>query len=507
MRLASGGSLANACNWPAGVRRVIDIETKLYPAEGAPANYGQQLAQQVRVLVDYAPYAEYGDWEKIVTALFVDADLKSYVLEVLASGAAGLLRRRKRDEKGSLWQPWCDEQESEVDAGEPPSAVPGLVDYLRQETLRQYGLRVLPINEPDPLFRAGLSQLPVRPKEMHYEILRFGVLLRGLAPGQTMIITGPPRSGKTYMAVQDVIAPGLQQGYHIVSNIMLLERIANYHYVRTLSDALLAILDILLADPKARIMFVRDEGAIGRKRSKAQSQRNQDQAMLTMILGKLGVIEIVIYQIAGDVPTELKEFCTHRLVKPSPRRKDRALIVSPIEGLHLTPVQGIPNDEGRRELGQPVLLYDTRDIAKLKHDLAVMPLLEYQEVTAFRKLTDGGQPDASAPETAMPTFEEQLRALRKYIVTIKGKNTGVGTTTDEDLLHMIQVLHHNQPKKGFRWTFKCLKEEAEALGHTDWWIYDVAWPSLKIRSHGLRRDEWCEWCDTHRRDAGPTAVP
>lgn len=482
---------------------MLDLDAKLYPSEGMVGNFGQQLAQQVRILIDYAPYAEYGDWEKIVTTLFVDSDLKSDMLEVLASGAAGQLRRRRADEEGQLWAPWCDERDSEVDAGEMPSAMPGLIDYLRQEVLRQYGLRILPANEPDPLFRAGLSQLPVRSREMHYNIIRFGVLLQELGPGQTMVISGPSRSGKTYMAVQDVIAPALEQGYEVVSNIMLRERVKSYHYVRTLSDALLAIIDILLKDPAARIIFIRDEGAIGRKRSKAQSQRNQDQAMLTMILGKLGVREIVIYQIVGDVPTELKAFCTHQLVKPSPRRKDRALIVSPIEGLELAPITGIPADAGRRELRQPVLTYDTRDIARLKHDLAVMPLLEYQEVKAFGGAAAPADPEALESEAPMPTFEEQLRALREYIVTIKGKSTGVGTTTDEDLIRMAQVLHHNQPKKGFRFTFKCMKEEAEALGHTDWWIYDVVWPSLKIRSHGLRRDEWCEWCDTHRRSVEP----
>src|SRR5690349_19950914 len=107
----------------------------------------------------------------------------------------------------------------------------------------------------------------------------------------------------------------------------------------------------------------------------------------------------------------------------------------------------------------------------------------------------------------MPTLEEQLKALRSYIVTIKGKTSAVSTTTDEDLMRILQVLHHNQPKKGFRWTYKCVAHVADALGHTtEWWVYDVAWPALKFRSHGLNPDEWCEWCDTHRQPV-PSRAP
>lgn len=454
---------------------------------------GERLARSLRRTVEFPQVATWSELAYLVDAWFVEDSVSEEMQDLISAGRQGRLGIRPGT-AGREWWPWCPEVETLLDRGDPPAVIPGFLDYFLRITHKQVRLRIK--HEKDPLTRMGLSQVAAPPDTLNFRILRPGVFIDGLEPGQTMIISGPSGSGKTFMAVYDIILPALQMGYHVISNILFRQPTKNYHYVRTLSEYLLKIIELAI-DGK-RVLAVRDEGTLGRARSKAQSQRNQDLKMLTMIMRKLGAVEITIYQIAGDVPTELREFCTHEIIKPSARHKDQAFINIPVDGLRGRMISGILGEKEREQYGQPIIIYDTRDIAKLKHDIQVLPLLEYQSAVSY----DGEVGIA-------PSVDEQLHALREYILkmTARGLPQAV-TLTEDELIHYLCILHFNNPQWGFRKLGKALKPQLDDLGHSVRWVYDVFLPAQKIRTnHGLSESDWCEWCVRRRKAKAPVAKP
>lgn len=463
----------------------VDHESEFGPT------LAERVARRVRSVLDYPELSEWEDWLYIVSVIFVDAgQVSDSVFRIISSGRLGLLGISAKDgfvrappapPPGS---PELDSSKvySALELGDPPAAVPGLVDYLVLETHRQLRQRIAA--EKDPLTRMGLSQILAPQETLAYGILERGVLLQQLRPGQTMIITGRSGSGKTTIAVHDIIAPALQKGWRVVSNIYLESPPDGYTYVTSLSDYLTAIIKNDIAG--FRTIAVRDEGALGRMKQSAMSERNRELKMLTMILRKFNAIEVTVYQYDGDVPSELRGFCSHYIRKIA-REKMFVRTTSPgeIRGLERRIVSEIPGDRERIERGQRLLTWRSEDIATLVHDIKVEQLLAV--LRRFASDLKKAKSDPLAQKRDMLDWIER---------TTGGKELQM---TEDDVLKMIQEIHFNKPEWGWRPIDTMIVRAREALGRGAYWTY-TSCKTLGITNHRLTRAgiDKCEWCQRHR---------
>lgn len=452
---------------------------------------GERLAIEINKATKYADTLEWVDWLGLITRFCVDRDTAKRLRQIVLAGQTGRLALvSSGDGSGSPFKPWCTELESVVDRGDPPTAVDGLdgrpralVTYLLDQLLDQYNLAIL--TEKDPMSRVAMRQSGEEQDTVAYKILRWGVLLDELKPGGGMVITGNPDSGKTFFAVQDVMAPALVRGYNVVSNVDIDPRPEEFKgrlaYAPNLSEYLLSIFDA--AALSRRTLAIRDEGALGRAKQKAQSQRNMDLKMLTMIFRKFGVVEVTVYQIPGDVPSELREFCTHRINKPE---QGLAYVVTPIVGLNKRIISGIPGLEERQAEKLLTLPYNSLEIPPLAHDVNVLHLID--RLALIERDPKTGEKRSR---------KDQLAAMRDYIIILRGDKEAEGWN-EEQLIHCVTVLHRNVNHWGFRKIATAVDTELTRLGLSHKWVYDTVFRNLHMRGHENRKEKWCEWCLTHR---------
>jgi len=450
----------------------------------------ERLVRRIQPVLKHSETSEWDDWLYIIATIFVEAKTSERVLEIVSSGRAGLLGR---DANGEFY-PWAPQPTSEADLaglstgeysyielGDPPAAVPGLVDYLLVETFRQLRLRIS--EETDPLTRMGLSQIAAPEETIAFGILESGVLLQELHPGQTMIISGRSGAGKTTLAVQDLIAPALAKGLRVVSNIYLEGAPKGYTYVTSLSEYLVACLKNALEG--ATTIAVRDEGGLGRMKQAAMSERNRELKMLTMILRKLRTVEITIYQLDGDVPNELLGFCTHYIRAIA---RGSVFVRTPIRGLERRIISDIPDDRARAEMGRPVLSWRTEDVAALVHDIRIDHLLGI--LRGFARDLKRGKADPNAQFEAMLDYIQRVTGLKEL------------QFTEDDVMKMIQEVHYNKPAWGWRRIDEVVQRAREAVNHGAYWTYTTA-KALGIWEHkSLTPRALCDWCRQHRLDDG-----
>lgn len=470
---------------------------------------GEKLAIEVNDFIEHAESFDWDDWLSIINRIAVEREVATRLRRIILSGKAGRLTlwapSAEEAAKGKQreFRPWCKEEESKVQRGDSPGVLEGpdhepnvLVYYLLDTLLDQYNIRVN--QETDPLNRIAMQQTGKQADATSYSILRFGVLLDETKPGSTVVVTGPPGSGKTHLAVLDLLVPALQMGWHVISNILIqdipptlnsrstIPPERRFHYVRTLSELLKAVINIGLEFPRERILVVRDEGTLGRQRSTAQSQRNRDMKMLTMINRKFRVIEVNLYQISGDVPAELREFCSHRIAKPSQERQDLAYVVTPIKGLKHRVICDIPGIPKRLEMGLPVLYYNDQDIAPLSHDVPVLSVLDQIAKVEVD------------PETKKPRrFEDQLVAMMEYIDTLKGRRHAEGFN-EEELMRIVLLIHRNYNIWGYRKIAQMIDSDLQRLSLSHKWVYNMVFAPNQIRNHENRMLKWCPWCAKNR---------
>lgn len=457
---------------------------------GAPIHgptLGEQIARRVRSVLDNLPAASWDDLWYLLDTVFVGESAADKLERYLTAAMRGRIRPAP---KGSN-EPFdmdCAEEDSAIGPGDPPDRLPGLLDYVFTETHHQY--RLLIQQEMDPLSKMGLRKIVDPGAPLPFTVLRRGVLLDGLEAGSTMVVSGVPGSGKSYVAVEDVIGPAIERDWHVVSNIEVGNAGPNYHHVSKVSDYLLAIIELALAE--RTILSVRDEGAIGRGRSRAQAQRNQDMKMLTMVNRKFGSSaasgnrEVNIYQRVGDVPPELMEFCTHMVIKPRRDRQDVALVNTPV--LRQLAVAGIPGNAERQRLGWKVYTYNPYEQSILAHDLQLLPLLEYQPVGR------DGRP--LSPKA-------RLEAMRDRILVLKGQVDKETPLTIEQLLRVVMGMHVASTKWGYRKFHELMVDEWTRAGvrSTDA-LYKLL-KDLRITSHADAFDDWCGWCLDNREAPAP----
>jgi hypothetical protein len=450
----------------------------------------ERVARRVRQVLDSPELSEWEDWLYITSVIFVDeGGVSDQVFKIISSGRLGMLAVSK---EGQFIRappaPPPDAPEfnpkeiySVIGLGDPPAAVPGLVDYLVLETMRQLRRRIR--DEKDPLTRMGLSQIMAPVESLSFGILESGVLLQNLNPGQTMIIAGKSGSGKTTAAVFFVMAPWLARGGRVVSNIYIAGAPAGYTYVTSLSEYLRAILANAIEG--YRTLAVRDEGALGRMKQSAMSERNRELKMLTMILRKFNAVEVTIYQYDGDVPSELRGFCTHYIRKISREKMFvRTMVPGVIKGLERRVVSEIPSEAELKAMGRPVLEWRTEDIATLVHDIKIEHLLAV--LRRFAK-------DAKKQKDRTSQLREMLEWIEH---TTGGKDLQF---TEDQVVDMIQEIHYNKPEWGWQPTEAVVSRARQAIGRGKYWVHTTR-QSLGIKEHKLSRPGiiGCDWCSRHR---------
>jgi hypothetical protein len=322
------------------------------------------------------------------------------------------------------------------------------------------------MREKEPnLSGIGLSQFSIQAKRWADWFFTDNLCILGMKAGRSGIIWGIPDSGKTDFCVHKIILPALKKGLKVISNIKINDcKYKNYLSSSLMSNTLIATCENAIAGCEANgkpnlTIKVFDDPVIKRLKAQAIYKKNIELKQLTHIFRKFGGFEWLLPQRIQDTPSEIIEFMSHSIHKPSVERPDwvNINIVSKGATIRNLKLYGVKGLEQRRELGMECLEFKTHQISDMITDIPLIPTLNY-----MLELTEG-----------KPFSEvEQYEAIINYIKRHKGKAVNLD---DEQIADVLALIHkHIKDYKGK--TMGCRK-----LGALVGWSRDKVYDKLKAR--------------------------
>ena len=216
--------------------------------------------------------------------------------------------------------------------------------------------------------------------------------------GQDLVVIGPKGSGKTYYATAYIVPDDIRLGMNIVGNIELREDpgkndrgLPYYQEAHNLSEMLVMIGKNRLDEVRTSRLF--DEMGVIRKRTKATSISYQTEADILRLERKLWCKTTGVLQRVREVPSDLAEFASVIIQKPSTADKSLVDIIvnnrrefyKGVKG----PIQRRPEVEA---LGLPFFEQDTDGWGLLVVDFNFDELMKYISTELQHRIRDSGVP-------------------------------------------------------------------------------------------------------------------
>lgn len=293
---------------------------------------------------------------------------------------------------------------------------------------------------PPNLSSIGLSSFSSSSERMDFYDFRSDLFLQGVKPGRTMLITGPPGSGKTHFAMNNLCAEALKKGFNVTSNVKIRDiynvgdNKKRYEKASLLSDLLIYACENCIRGLEDRgeeytTYRVYDEAVISRQKTKQTSHVYINQKLLTHLWRHFKVIEILIEQMKKDTPPEVLSFMTHHIHTPKKGLVDFRRYEPTRKSYFLKNIIGF---ETRVAHNLPAVDYDSYDFTNFDIDISVPVLFIAVEKMAKKK-----------------EFTDPADKYR-WLIKLIEKHRGNTTIEKDHVLDVLWLIRKNNPKKGYK---------------------------------------------------------
>ena len=460
---------------------------------------GRTLAKEnmedLRNMLEDYYFLDYSDWEMIVSVWFVDPKKRDKTLDLLKWGKAGRIGfEENTDIDLPEYVHKVPSEESVIGPDFPPYAVPGLPEHLKEMTLKQIG------NDMDDL-RAQQQILDVqgyrgstrRRETISIFDLSPDVFIRSLKPGKAFTVTGNPGDGKTHFGMNFIAAPALQAGWAVVSNITVRGEVPEHYYrVRSFAESISTAIEC--RERGQKVILLRDEAALNRKKSDATKKDSTIQKVGSLVFArKLGIVEGLITQLPRDIPSELLLIRTHFFHKPPGRGQRFVLAMTPsFSGL----VTDLPAASGLKRERRPYLDFDTDDVSPYDVAADVVTMAEYE----FSKPVPQAIGEDGATNWHFDNLKKTLEGLLRQGFLVQDP------VPMPQLKRLILDGHIADPRVSEVYYLRFFGKDLAAQGIKDRRALKEMFRSWGIWSHPIQVGKACEYCLENHPTIGADAL-
>jgi len=459
----------------------------------------QENMSNLWAMLEDSDFLGYGDWERIVTSWFVEPQKRKDTLALLRWARAGRIGIEGHKDTENIdydvdnpqYELKVPPHESLVGPDYPPYAVPGLPDHLKQLTLGQMGADLDGLRAANQILDIqGYRGSTFQRETISMLDLHESVFIRSLKPGKAFTITGNPGDGKTYAGIEFVVAPALRAGWVVVSNITVKHPPENYHRVQSFAESI----SVAIGARKQgkRVILLRDEAAMNRKKSDATTRNSRTQKVGSLVFArKLGIVEGLITQLPRDIPTEIGLIRTHIFHKPAGSGRKVMRVMSPtFNGI----VTDLPGPAQLKALDRPYLEFDTDDVSPydVAADIVAMTELEFS---------------TPVPKDVTDPTSYHFDQLKKTIDGLMKKGAKVkNPLTLPQMQRLIETGHLADTRVSDRYYLRFFKDDLYVNGISDRKGLTALLRTWGIYSHPPIPGKACRYCLKYHPELGVKAM-